>query len=133
VSEDRSIICYDPMGLNLEQEPSWWRRFNADVAKWLSMPDVKAITIHRETGDFRYEWAPEMVHEEFTVDRPGYKYPWICVVQTDEERGGFAWGVYSQGKRNEPYATGHHEDRAMAKLDAACAAEDLNPRPERTP
>lgn len=55
--------------------------------------------------------------------RPGFKYPWVVVIQEDEEAGDYAWGVYSQGARaTEARWSGHESTVAAARHAAAEAA-----------
>lgn len=41
-----------------------------------------------------------MTHVECTIERPGFKYPWVCVIQDSESGTGLVWAVYSQAQRS---------------------------------
>lgn len=61
---------------------------------------------------------------EFTIPRPGYKYPWVAVVQFDPDYNRYAWGVYSQaGSSVYPRWDGHAPTEDLARLAATIAVE----------
>lgn len=65
-------------------------------------------------------------HEEFPVRRPGYKLPWVAVVQSDEERGGFALGSllaavhHRTTDRPRPHHRGSTHRRPGVRHDQRC-------------
>lgn len=61
--------------------------------------------------------------EEFPIRSPGFRFPWMAVVQDDED-GGFAWGLYSQGGRAAgPVASGSETNVEAARTAATEAAK----------
>lgn len=60
--------------------------------------------------------------EEGPIPRPGYKYPWVYVIQENDAGPGFLWGVYSQ-QSIDPFFEGESSTVEQARAAARAAVE----------
>lgn len=63
-------------------------------------------------------------HAEGTIPRPDYKYPWVYVIQENDDGEGYVWGVYSQSSVN-PKWTG--TAATIKEARSAATNAPLNP------
>ena len=54
------IRCINPL-FEQEFDDAWVDRHLRPIRDQLRMPDIHAVTLHRETGDYRYEEIVEEV------------------------------------------------------------------------
>lgn len=62
-------------------------------------------------GSIHHPW--DGTTEEGAIPRPGFKYPFVYVIQRDGQD--FAWAIYSQGARTAVMHTGRADSLESAR------------------